>query len=97
MFQEISIEMDVKTVRVIVKNKSTTIFLSLYSYRPIERMSECSKLCIDLANKLSPLLHPVFVFGGGGGGGGSRFVFGFLGYVLHVNMFSGPSYFRNPF
>ena len=70
MFQEISIEMDVKTVRVIVKNKSTTIFLSLYSYRPIERMSECSKLCIDLANNLSPLLHPVFVFGGGGGGGG---------------------------
>ena len=75
MFQEISIEMDVKTVRVIVRNKSTTIFLSLYSYRPIERMSECSKLCIDLANKLSPLLHAVFVGVGGGGGGGVGFFF----------------------
>ena len=32
MFREISTEMDVKTFKVIVKNKSTTIFHGLYSY-----------------------------------------------------------------
>ena len=33
-FQEISKEMDVKTLNVIVKNNSTTIFHSLYCYQP---------------------------------------------------------------
>ena len=33
-FQEISKEMDVKTINVIVKNKSPTLFHSLYCYRP---------------------------------------------------------------
>ena len=89
VFQDISIEVDVKTVHVIVKNKSTTIFLSLYSYWPIERMSECSKLSIDLANKLSPKWLPAkayiklnstgstLFFGGGGGGGWGVEVGGF--------------------
>ena len=32
IFRETSTEMDVKTLNVIVKNKSTTIFHGLYSY-----------------------------------------------------------------
>ena len=39
VFQEISIEMDIKIVNVIIKNKSATVFHSLYSHRPIERLS----------------------------------------------------------
>ena len=39
IFQEISIEMDIKIVNVIVKNKSATVFHSLYSHWPIEKLS----------------------------------------------------------
>ena len=34
IFRENSTKMDIKTVNVIVKNESTTIFHGLYSYRP---------------------------------------------------------------
>ena len=51
IFRETSAEMDIKTVNVIVKNKSTTVSHGLFSYRP--------KLCSE-TTRPGPLVQLEF-------------------------------------